>query len=184
MPTIDAVTPILPNSYAFDALSCPSLRTCFAVFVTLAPNATTPISPGPTVLMETRDGGRQWTKVGSFENLDPIPANPGPLTCPTITSCYVLSQTNLHRAATVMTHDGGAAWRRSSFGSNVVPRWIACATAAACRVATSAGIIATADGGKTWHRQKTPADISGIACPGVDTCYAVGGMDILATHRP
>jgi photosystem II stability/assembly factor-like uncharacterized protein len=86
------------------------------------------------------------------------------------------------------THDGGATWHSAVLGRPSDFTTITCATARACRILagvngpTSASIFATGDGGTTWHKQALPADISSLACPGADTCYAVGGMDILATH--
>lgn len=166
------------------SLSCPSVTICFAVV--FAPAST--VSSSPPVLMETRDGGQRWITVASLaHDLGTLQGTPNPLSCPSVTTCYILSLPNQSPATIVTTHDGGSSWHRTGFGPHLLIKGIACATAATCRVITQAGVWATANGGKTWQQQASPMGglgITGIACPGVDTCYAVGGMNILATHRP
>jgi photosystem II stability/assembly factor-like uncharacterized protein len=108
-----------------------------------------------------------------------------PLVCPTVTTCYLLlsNGSTLDPVSTgdvLVTQDGGASWHRTVVQANAILTDMACPTAQGCWVAGWDGIFATADGGQTWQRQ-TMADgtpvpqLSSIACPAADTCYAVGG---------
>jgi photosystem II stability/assembly factor-like uncharacterized protein len=194
--------------------SCPSVTTCFETVPTWTGDNTHGWVVG-AVVAATRDGGGSWTVVGhcpaSVAGHGPQPFC-GPLTCPTVTSCYlplvVPAATNSPSATEAesspspptpiptpppsaapevqvqVTHNGGATWHSTVLGRGASIPAIACASATVCRAITSTAGFATANGGTTWKNQRIPGHVSAIACPGVDTCYVVGGMNILATHRP
>jgi photosystem II stability/assembly factor-like uncharacterized protein len=122
-----------------------------------------------------------------------------PLACPTSTTCYLLisNGSTLDPSSTgdvLVTHDGGASWRRETVQAGAFLTDIACPTADACRVTGPDGIFATADGGQTWQREVMAGgapvpQFAGIACPAADTCYAVGGSSyasvmIVGTRAP
>jgi hypothetical protein len=96
----------------------------------------------------------------------------------------------------LVTHDGGATWHQRIIGAPLSIGAISCNSAQACRVftspfctpscsvVTSASTFVTLDGGRTWQEQvPPPVQVSGFACPAIDTCYAVGGMNILVLRR-
>lgn len=200
--------------------SCPSSTTCFETVPTWTETGSGWVIG--TVVVATRDGGNSWTVAGQCQPSIGQFASPscGSLTCPTATSCYLLSSVpagsaslpQTHALATsgtpspsptvpappppsahpqlqiLATHDSGASWHSAVLGAPPDATGITCGAARVCHVLvqatglTSAGDFATTDGGTTWQKQTIPADVSGLACPGAHTCYAVGGMDILATR--
>jgi photosystem II stability/assembly factor-like uncharacterized protein len=149
------------------------------------------------VVLSSADGGKTWTRhtpaPGALPNTTISSWMGQPLACPTVTTCYLLSyrtgknNPNPLPGPVLATHDAGRTWRGSVVSRGADLLAIACATAQACRV-TGEGIFATDDGRRTWQRQVfangMPAPWLGIACPAVDTCYAVGLQFIVATHPP
>ncbi|MBV9281284.1 MAG: hypothetical protein JOZ41_14485 [Chloroflexi bacterium] len=187
---------------SLDRLSCPSPTTCF-VMATAFPGP--PGSPPTIMVLATTDGGQTWTRhvlIAKVATSNGFPQQPGfPLDCPTVTTCYAITANQPPGAhqplpgIVLVTNDGGATWRHSVVKAKATLTDISCAGAQACRVIGSAGIFATADGGKTWQKQ-TLADgepfpllqgpafglPAGISCPAVDTCYAVDEVMIVGTH--
>jgi photosystem II stability/assembly factor-like uncharacterized protein len=103
---------------------------------------------------------------------------------------YNFYTTPKHVPATVLvTHDGGMTWHRASVAAGTVLQAISCSGAKTCAAVGTTRIFATSDGGTTWQRQlsadRTPLpQLNGIACPAPGTCYAVGGIAILASRSP
>lgn len=182
-----------------DRLSCPSPTTCF-VMASAFPGP--PGSPPTIMVLSTANGGKSWTRhvLISKTAIRSETLPPGlPLACPTVTTCYAITANQTPGAhqplpgIVLVTDDAGATWRHSVVKAKATFTDISCAGARACRVIGSAGIFATADGGKTWQRQNLadgePFPLlqglpSGISCPAVDTCYAVNGVMIVGTHPP
>jgi hypothetical protein len=94
-----------------------------------------------------------------------------------------------------VTHNGGASWHKTIIATPLAVGAIFCSSAQtchvftspfctpSCKITTSASTFVTVDGGKTWQEQRLPpVQISGIACPAADSCYAVGGMNILVAR--
>jgi photosystem II stability/assembly factor-like uncharacterized protein len=186
-------------------LSCISVTTCFvlaASFKPPPPGSTSPTqSKAVMAMLFTGDGGKTWTR----KSLPDMNAPDGlgdltpPLACPTVTTCYLLlsNGSTLSPSSTgdvLVTHNSGATWRRTVVQAGAILTDIACPAANLCRVAGWDGIFATADGGVTWQRQEMAdgspmPQVGSIACPGADTCYAVGGqfwtdVTIIGTRAP
>lgn len=177
-----AVRASAPHQYSpptLDAISCPRVMTCFVVGS---------VSSG-AVFLSTTDGAMTWRR-----HRLPSGGRWGPLACPTGTTCaevlFPLPSMRLPAslaAIVLVTHDAGVSWHRTVFSTHRSLYGIACATGQACRVVGEGGIFGTEDSGRTWQRQlmangKGLPYLARIACPAVDTCYAVGGVTIVATH--
>jgi photosystem II stability/assembly factor-like uncharacterized protein len=186
---------------ALKRLSCPTAQTCFAAVTSLTFGATPagPYTERMSVL-STTDGGATWTrhsplpawttKIANPDAIDPL------LTCPTVSTCYLVpfnfADPSKLRGIVLVTHDAGASWQRRVVKAHNALTDLTCAGAQSCRAIGAAGIFGTSDGGATWQKEAiqggTPFPLpggplaGGIACPEVDTCYAVSGIAIVATH--
>jgi photosystem II stability/assembly factor-like uncharacterized protein len=190
---------------ALASVSCLSVTTCFVLAASFHQVASNPqFAPQSRATMAplvTSDGGTTWTRksVPDMNAGDSPGSFTPPLACPTRTTCYLLlsNGSTLDPSSTgdvLVTHNGGASWRRTVVQAKAILTDMACPTAQACRVAGWDGIFATADGGRTWQRQLMAdgapvPQLSSIACPAADTCYAVGGpfftnVTIVGTRAP
>ncbi len=184
-------------------ISCPSVTTCF-VLATIYHVAAPGHPDEQVVILSSTDGGKNWTRhltvPGTVPDSGYAPLGQD-LSCPTTTTCYLLSFTQNPEASNpnglpgpvLVTHDAGATWRSSVVSSGEYLMAINCTTSQSCRVAGTSGISTTVDGGTTWQPElladgsKVVPMIS-IACPAVHTCYSVGGPEpccavmIVATH--
>ena len=190
---------------ALASVTCPSITTCFvlaASFQPPPPNQNRPSQSRATVaLLVTSDGGKTWTRksVPDMNAPNGLADFTPPLACPTVTTCYLLLSNGsvIDPSSTgdvLVTHNGGASWRRMVVQAKALLTDMACPTAQACWVAGWDGIFSTADGGKTWRRQvmadgEQVQPLVSVACPAADTCYAVGGrfyaeVTIVGTRAP
>jgi photosystem II stability/assembly factor-like uncharacterized protein len=182
---VRAGVPRSSSRLRLDAISCPSGLNC----VVMANASDKSARSLRSVLLSTRDGGKTWRRQSV-----PSSGRQGRLACPTIETCYVqlYPPPGVITAATVtglvlVTHDAGFSWRRTVFNPNRPLFGIACGTAKSCVVVGEDGTYWTRDGGLTWQRQLLAngerfAGMTSIACPAVETCYAVAGVTIIATH--
>ncbi len=158
------------------SVACSGLQTCYAA--------------GVAGLMVSSDGGKTWRgqQIGWSGGTDSV-------ACPGVTTCYALGD------GFAVTTNGGRTWLRrqgsvtSMTGRKdeyLYPFVLACPSVTICyAVGTEGLIIATADDGITWRRQPTPLqqgnsnpdpvgqDLSGVMCPSITTCYAVGENDLI-----
>lgn len=202
---VDALAPSgSPDRRALASVWCPSVTTCFVLAASFHQLASSPqYAPqfgASMALLVTRNGGSTWTRkrmpdMKAGDNPDSFSP---PLQCPSVTTCYVLLSNGstidpTSSGAVLVTHNGGAGWRRTAVQAKATLMDMACTSAKACRVVGWNGIFATADGGKTWQRQVVAdgapvPQLSSIACP-AGTCYVVGGsfgtgVTILGTRVP
>lgn len=177
------------NAYGLFGLACPRPTVCHAVGG-ISSTATGQFRAA-TILLTSRDSGRTWSRQrapGIFFDA---------LTCPTKALCYAMGQGML------VTRDGGRHWEHqpivTDVGSQVRFFGAACVTVSTCFAAAAYGgdefgnpgigvILATTDGGETWHEQHTMQDWDGdilhFACPGPSTCFTVGlGTGIVLATR-
>jgi len=178
-----------PADAILEAIACPTVTVCY-------------LAGSPGLVIETRDGGRTWDDrhspaTGSNLELSGI-------TCPAASVCDAVGTgcrggsfgcTIGGFAGTVLTtRNGGRSWHRYESGRTVLTagecgsagvcltgvnlHGIACSSVADCRTVGGDGtVLATTNGGKTWHAETTPTNnaLLGIACPRPGACLTVGG---------
>jgi photosystem II stability/assembly factor-like uncharacterized protein len=125
----------------------------------IGPTANAALPPGST-----------W----SWENPLPQNNNLRGVSCPTVTTCFVVGD-----FGTIMqTRNGGSLWTavggpgRSLHGIN-------CPSTSACVAVGDAGtILSTTDGGVTWTPQNsgTTLTLSSVSCPSMTSCFVVGNI--------
>lgn len=138
-------------------------------------------------VVSTRDGGHTWRA-----HILPSGAGVEDLACSPPTHCVAVGDKVL------VTADG------TSWKGTTIPRGIptlgavACISPSQCRAAARIGphyqrtgeIIATADGGRTWRRERTPARARGVigpstlACVSAGRCWAADFPSIVLTTGP
>jgi len=169
------------------AIACPSVRVCYVV-------------GGPGIVMVTKNGGLNWQNLRN--HLSGSSADLSGISCVDTQTCITVGYGCVtsfgcseggEAGIIQVTRDGGKTWRAtrppvpaadrskvcSTFGcpSGLNLSDVACASRASCWVVGAMGfILHTVDGGDIWRRQHSGTDLSllGIACPGIDRCYAVG----------
>lgn len=157
-----------------NAISCPSLTTCFAVG-DVTPSTWPPKPPTSALAFVVGANDAIVRQIA-------VPASVGSLpdiACGSTEYCVALGRKPHADSADelVVTNDAGTTWRVES-----VPRrvsyldQVACLTPLTC-IAVGDGIITTSDGGLSWR--VVPAaggslSLSSIACSGATTCLAVG----------
>jgi photosystem II stability/assembly factor-like uncharacterized protein len=168
-------TETAPSGLSYlSSIACPSVTQCTAV------GETNVSAPTPnTAIIATTDGGTSWTTKTAPSGVSGLVS----IACPTQSVCMAIGSVSAG-ATVISTTDGGTTWTTESFpSSKASPGDIACASATACTVVgeTSAdngpGIaVATTNGGSTWATENTPtaSDYSGISCPAIGACTAVG----------
>jgi hypothetical protein len=130
-------------------------------------------------VIRTDNGGRTWTLMHS--GLD---ANVG--TCPTTSICtgvFYQPDSPNHDIDLMRSTDGGLSWSSTSISTALTS--IACAGPTFCELAGPHGALAMAIARRVFvQRSPTRRDLSAVACPRMDACYAVGaGGTILARTR-
>lgn len=169
------------TGYDLQWISCQSGQSCYAGGSRFIDSHTGYAS----ALIHTENSGRTW------QNLVACRTPPGPCltfaptvaTCPTVTICtgvyYAPGSVNpgpsLHRST-----NGGRTWTGKSISTLLTS--IACTGKLFCALAGSHGRLAITIG-MTLSPQPSPTtrDLTAIACPRVNACYAVGvGGTILA----
>jgi hypothetical protein len=125
------------------------------------------------VLITTTDAGSTWTS-------EPVPSSVAVLSavaCPTTTGCIAVGSGSGGDNGVILTTEGGVTWISGDSSYAVTPGGIACASALNCQVVVGPDNLVTSDGGGTWMAGGLDgllANVSGISCPSVEDCYAVG----------
>lgn len=175
--------------YSYTAISCPSVKVCFAGGYDAVTQA--------SMILSTTDGGTHW----SHRSRTISPYNISGISCPDTTHCVATSDTKVFA-----TSDGGATWtEKPTIGSTPIFEAIACTDSTRCfatgyaalphssDIMNSSGIdfvTATTDGGSTWTAKFARGagngvilDYSSISCPTADTCL-VGGFNSAVSNGP
>jgi photosystem II stability/assembly factor-like uncharacterized protein len=195
-------------------ISCASATTCYvtSAFLDYAHGSTllallVTHDGGTTWTLHTEIDG--IARAGATSGDTPVTL--GRVSCPSVTTCFVMSTTvhlngpsvgqSLESIVVLSTTDGGATWRRHSpvppwvVGNHGDPPLLTCPTVRDCYVVqynvyttpknAPAVILATHDGGASWHRSAVAADtvLEDIACSGAGTCRAVGTTGIYASSN-
>ncbi|HEY6470506.1 MAG TPA: hypothetical protein VI434_12155 [Candidatus Dormibacteraeota bacterium] len=107
--------------------------------------------------------------------------------CPAAGVCYGIDDTNPFGPDTDVerTVDGGRDWTQIGPNSSQVLSDLSCANASTCSIVGSGGAIASITNGTTVHAQVSPTrtDLSAIACPGPEVCFAVGDDGTIVVGR-
>ncbi len=132
--------------------------------------------------------GRQSENAPVWYRQYPLAAgNPATVTCPTRLVCYAAGTDGL----ALRTTDSGQTWQRQSVPvpAGFMIRAIACRSETEC-LASADGqggsfrtvVVATTDGGRTWHRRRSTASgrTSGLVCPVTGDCFALLGNHFVA----
>lgn len=170
----------------FDVL-CVSVEVCYATGV-------------PGWIAKTSDGGKTWVQqTNPLWNADPNrPASTTlrAIACTDAADCVIVGQACPHGAFTcsgdqmesaiLTTHDGGKHWIDHSaqfpvqsypsfFGSPIL-LGVGCNGRLCLAVGEGGTIVASQDGGNTWHRQTSSTDnwLTGVSCPAAKTCLISG----------
>jgi len=162
------------------AISCPTPSRCWAVGVP-APG-TGPSNPA-TVIVATRDGGKQWKPQavsGSF-----IPQLSG-VSCPSATRCMAVGTNGASvpgSGVVFTTVDGGATWTAAVAPPGVLTvDSVACTSSSGCTIVANDGAqtwsARSDDFGQTWQRMgNLPTGFVGtgtLSCPANDPCLIAG----------
>lgn len=155
-------------------------RRVVAVMATGAVMAVAPVAAGAS----------GWHRQASFGGVEVF----NQISCPSVHVCFAAG-VDSRGAFVVSTANGGVTWSRKSLhaqiqGGGTLGVALACLSARRCWVAgntagpTSRGVIlATTNGGRTWHSQKLPRGVAGInvlACTPGSQCMALGDTASLA----
>lgn len=155
-----------PGVFDLNAISCPTVATCFAVGDTLTGDGTT------DAVIATTDGGARWheeavpgAKTGVL--LDDI-------SCPSASDCWAGGGSDL-----VATTDGGLRWRQLGSG------WVDSLSCATVRRCVAMGV----SGGESWELVGSGLSYRFVAgsapafqpsasevCPSATVCVAAGAM--------
>jgi len=189
----------LPAGFEEYAISCPSATTCFAA----GDNALS--GPRSAMVIRTTDGGTSWSNMtlpASFAAVRYV-VDGAFISCPTTSACYATFPISSSGAFVVQTSDGGVTWSGADLAiPPAVPSElnvsavsdISCPTASTCLIpfqvaafaplgstngaTTSAGILITSDGGRTWNpfTLGNPVNIvTNITCWSISSCVVIGG---------
>lgn len=157
-------------------MDCPVEATCYAV--------------GGGVAVTT-DAGDTW-RVLDLGLHGRFAVQPYAITCPTALRCLVLARTSDFRVRLLRTDDGGTTWKDHT------PAWgwvgdasgIDCFSDLDC-ILIGDRMLATADGGRTWHALAGSGPlafgtISGVSCatPGACMASTFGGLIMAWNHPP
>ena len=178
-----------PDTWQLQSIDCLSATTCWLAGDDTS-NGVTP------VLLETTDGGADWTtftNLPGFTRYDPNGTYQlNAISCTSALECVAGGGLNLGDglAQIITTTDGGATWTRSTDpmltglqmvfalsclnGAGGLPR---CFAAADANAGAGPVVINSADGGATWDGTETYDDTGwmySIACPDTAHCWATG----------
>lgn len=163
--------------------TCPTSDECIAVGYSGGGG-----SYGGAVVESTTTGGATWVS-------DAVPASVATSTgltaiaCPTSTVCYAGGYSSTLGTVVLVTSDGGTSWTVQDGLSGEGFYSLACPSTSDCYgVAYTNGngnvVWATTTGGSTWSSlpiPSTPSVLEGVTCVSVETCFVVGGGDVLKT---
>jgi photosystem II stability/assembly factor-like uncharacterized protein len=165
----------LHSGYDLNAISCPSVSTCFVA------------AGGPafdTAAISSTNGGIKWST-------QTVPTGTGELvdiSCPSTSVCFA-SGDNLDSVGDLIaTTDGGSTWNTQTLPSGSQTLWaIDCPSVTTCYAAGEAVIqgartdaaFTTTNGGASWNEQSLPGgvDVRALSCPSRTVCYGGGGFD-------
>lgn len=185
--------------------SCPSVTTCFAFAQCAAPPAHTcpavRFLPPNLELYRTTDGGTRWQDRGRTpDNTTSGNSTSGigvqSLACPTLTACYAGGLDQL-----AWSTNGGKHWTRKFIYVDPCPtaetychqlNLMTCPGQLTCyaggttiwgtpnpygHTRTSAVVVATTDGFRTWTRRVIQSfhGLQSLSCPTPTACFALGG---------
>jgi len=178
-----------PDTWQLQSIDCLSATTCWLAGDDTS-NGVTP------VLLETTDGGADWTtftNLPGFTRYDPNGTYQlNAISCTSALACVAGGGLNLGDglAQIITTTDGGATWTRSTDpmltglqmvfalsclnGAGGLPT---CFAAADANAGAGPVVINSADGGATWDGTETYDDTGwmySIACPDTAHCWATG----------
>jgi photosystem II stability/assembly factor-like uncharacterized protein len=180
----DQPSPLRANSYPSD-VACPGAAICYIVGGGIDMSGQT-----HSTIIATTNGGRSWhsQRSGTTNAFYSI-------ACPTVSVCYAAGA-----AGTILfTGNGGKTWTPQNsplsaldfVSDTACPNTKICYAVGAVRhdlSRTRYVILATKNGGAIWSFQKAPLGQTinftypyGIACPGTNICYVVGGTRLVAT---
>jgi len=150
----------------FNAISCPTTTTCYAVGAS-------------GLIAETTDGGANWRTDSSRSTAELVGVS-----CPSEGTCYVAARdaTILHSA------DFGGEWdvQFPGWPGQSAYNAVGCPSTTTCFAVGSGGVLrATTTGGLAWSTQRptgSTADIRGMSCYGSSNCYAAASDTLFATH--
>lgn len=141
------------------------------------------ISAGVSVSTPANASGTQWTESTTY----PDTMIPGPVVCPSPTTCVAISTDDYANNPVVLTTtDGGTSWNQTNIADGVKGLiGVACPTTSECLAAGFTNqalndegvIILTTDGWASWTEETLPSGtppLSSISCSSPADCIAVG----------
>jgi photosystem II stability/assembly factor-like uncharacterized protein len=141
-------------------------------------------------IARTRNAGQSWRVRFGLTSDHLGGAHFMSVVCAGATTCYVGGD-----GIWATTRDAGQKWTLTHppFNTAIVlscPAVRTCWAVAQSYINSPGGVpMVTADGGRTWSEPLDqfgfagPEGVLGIACPGVDLCYAVGGGGLILTRQ-
>ena len=162
-------------------IAVPVLAAALLVAITL--HVTGMVSPGKAAHPQATDSDLAWSLAGYLEPKDwqlntrgPVP---GPMTCPTATTCYVEGDT----AGLYVSTDEATTWQSITLPAGFAfTTALVCQSAATCEAgATEHGmpvLAVTRDGGRRWTSQRLPTPTADgiiwrLTCTAPTTCRAI-----------
>ncbi|HTX00883.1 MAG TPA: hypothetical protein VMD59_19030 [Acidimicrobiales bacterium] len=168
----------------FNALSCPTPATCFAVL-----DSMTDVEQ----VLHSDDGGSRWTVAGRVTML-PGPSGFGSLSCPAPSTCYLAgelpasSSSHTPSPALEVSLDGGRRWTPAETPPGTTSLdGIECTSPQVClaRLSSESGSVIerTGDGGHSWAlRYRTRAGgRTALTCFSAQVCSALIDVHLLTT---
>lgn len=160
--------PKLPsNTFLYaQALACPASATCLLIGLS---------SSGGTLEYKTTNRGKSWKSM-KF----PSSVSAGALSCKG-TRCVAVGTEGSKRVA-VYSSNVGSSWAVANLPNGIVATsTISCGSAKSCQALFQDSrfnplIVRTADGGKTWTKDKLPGGyhLNDLTCPSSAVCVGVG----------
>ena len=160
--------PVPSTVSGFQAISCPSANTCYAVGYYAGPSGSVPAA------MMTADGGSTWSA-------ESVPDSQNRLTgvsCTTDLDCVTVGGTGQVTDTAFLTSDGGATWTAEPIVGMQTVGGVSC-TVTNCVAAGVTdygygGAATSSDGGLTWQYD-TVGDgvIASVSCTATSECIAV-----------
>jgi photosystem II stability/assembly factor-like uncharacterized protein len=167
-PVIPTAGGAYPGHGAFNAVSCPSATTCFAVGSA---------SDGSGVAALSTSAGSSWSNQSLPSGVLELHA----VTCSDAQNCVAVG-----RGALLRTTNGGGSWAQTSPPQNTTLLGVTCLSGGVCLTTgvspnttgpLTGVILRSTDGGTNWSADSLPQATPGlgaIACPTATRCIAVG----------
>jgi hypothetical protein len=159
-------------------LDCASATACFATAGVRAAYWTDVLPPVPAEVL--RWDGRGWSVETISYPGGAVPTEPGTVSCPTATSCTVLSVagTGTPPSPTVVARWDGTSWTGAATDAASPSTALACPSPTSCT--STGGDVAQRYDGTTWSstdlpRETSPAEaLADVSCAAADDCVTVG----------